>query len=96
MAIVSQDGHWVSGIAWEGTEMLAQNAPDYGCIHAGIALGCDVQPGQTVERKGILFLSQAGMQAFLAAAAALEAPGAGTHYEERHDTNRHPNPLRGT
>jgi len=81
MAIVSRDGRWVSGIAWEGTQMLAQNAPDYGCIHAGIALGTGIQPGQTVERKGILFLSQAGLPAFLSAVAELNDPAL-RHREE--------------
>ena len=66
MAIVCKNGKWVSGIYWEGTEIVAQNAPDYGCVHAGIALGYDIRPGQTVSRQGTIVVGQMDIEGFMA------------------------------
>ena len=52
MAIKSADNEWLSEIFWESSERLAQNGPDYGCIHAGLHVGYDIDPGETVIRKG--------------------------------------------
>jgi len=42
------------------------NGPYYGCIHAGIALGYDIQPGQTVSRQGTIVLGRMEIQGFMA------------------------------
>jgi len=65
MAIVSKDGNWVSGTYWEGCEMLAQNGPDYGCIHAGLTLGREIAPDQTVSCRGVIILGRMTLENFL-------------------------------
>lgn len=58
IGIVSSDARWVSGICWDRSEMLAQNAPDYGCIHAGLTLGYDINPSDTVDRHGVILFGE--------------------------------------
>lgn len=66
MAIVAADGAWVSGIFWEGAQILAQNGPDYGCLHAGASLGERIAPGQRVHVRGTAVLGRIGLEGFLA------------------------------
>jgi hypothetical protein len=65
MAVVSQDGEWLSGMFWERAERVAQNGPDYGCIHAGLHIGYDIEPGETVQRKGTIVIDRMSPKAFM-------------------------------
>lgn len=58
MAITQKDGNWLSGLFWDKSERVCQNGPDYGCLHAGISIGYDIAPGETLERKGVICLAE--------------------------------------
>lgn len=65
MAILAERGRWVSGLYWQGAEMLAQNGPDYGCLHAGARLARSMAPGERVLVRGALVLGAIGLEGFL-------------------------------
>jgi hypothetical protein len=64
MAIRSVCGTRVSGLYWEGTEMVAHNAPDYGCIHAGAVVGYGIAPGEARTCRGTLHLGEMTLDDF--------------------------------
>jgi hypothetical protein len=59
-------GSWLSGTFWETAERVGQNGPDYGCIHAGPSIGYDIEPGQTVARRGCIVLAKMTPEEFMA------------------------------
>ena len=65
MAVLSENGEWLSGMYWERTERVAQNGPDYGCIHAGLHIGYDIGPGETVQRKGTVVIARMSPREFM-------------------------------
>ena len=65
MAVVSQDGEWLSGMFWERAERVAQNGTDYGCIHAGLHIGYDIEPGETIQRKGTIVIARMSPKEFM-------------------------------
>jgi hypothetical protein len=66
MAIERNTGDWLSGIFWDRSERVCQNGPDYGCLHAGISIGYDIAPEQTIERKGVICIDRMSPQEFMA------------------------------
>ena len=65
IGIVSTDAEWVSGICWDKSEMLAHNAPDYGCIHAGLTIGYDVKPQDVVEGHGVILVGENNIESLM-------------------------------
>ena len=66
MAITQKDGEWLSGLFWDKSERVCQNGPDYGCLQAGISIGYDIAPGETIQRKSVISLSKDSPGEFMA------------------------------